>query len=116
MRHESKSNKKLIRHLVQTSIGSEYKKDYILLFHCIRCGYHPWAVHQTWIKGNEKNIITRVIYFEKGKPKEIIKIGNINNADDESISTVMCGKCGIPGYIENMPKIYSDDDDLELAF
>jgi len=115
MKRKIISDKNIVRHLVQSSISSKYQDGYIRTFHCIRCGHHPLAIHQLWMRDDGENMITRVIFFDHNGPKEITKTGSLSNVDGESMSMVSCGRCGIPGYIENIPKMLTEDDDLDMA-
>ena len=114
MSAQSKSDSKKLRRLIGKSISSEYKKDFTKAFHCINCGHHPLVIHQIWMKGDEKNIVTRVVILEHEEPKEIFKTGSIKSGDGESIEMVTCGSCGIPGRLDSIPKIFAEMDDDEI--
>ena len=114
MSAKSKTDNKKLSRLIRKSIRAEYKKDFTRAFHCINCGRHPLVIHQTWIKGFEKSIVTRVVLLEMDKPKEIYKTGTLSG-EGESVEMLTCGICGVPGHLDSIPKIFAAmDDEIDM--
>ena len=87
------------------SINNYCKDNFITLFNCYICGFHPKVIYKKWIKGFEEQCSVQIlkIHPEKYKIIKIINDQNLTN-DGHLIEELICGKCGGHGRMEDVPK------------
>jgi|TARA_B100001971_G_C18247554_1_gene575488 hypothetical protein len=74
------------------------------LFHCPSCGIHPQVICETHVRGFDDFIQIRLINILPENEEIICVLGDKLPGDVETYDTLICGLCGKPGHIENVPE------------
>ena len=82
---------------------SHSNENYYTIFHCVKCGVHPKAFTVSVAKGDDSQILTKLVKVLPGEI-EVVEIFGKLPCGSEIIETVFCGNCGMPGNWDTMPE------------
>ena len=80
------------------------RKSHYPLFHCRSCGVHAMVICETRVKDSDDYLQIRLVNILPNNTEITYLLGDQLPGDVETYDILICGICGKPGFIKDVPE------------